>query len=63
MSYDLMREFADSWGLIYLFGLFVGLCLFLLRPGAKKHADYAANIPFNEDIVPMKETPFSVGEE
>jgi len=49
MSYEALRQFADSWGLLYMFAVFVGVILFLLRPGAKKQAEDAAQIPFNED--------------
>jgi len=49
MDYETFRHFADSWGLLYLFAIFVGVILFLLRPGAKQQAKDAANIPFNED--------------
>ena len=49
MDYNLFREFADSWGLLYLFLLFVGVILFTFRPGSKKQADEIANIPFKEE--------------
>lgn len=49
MSYESFRHFADSWGLIYMLVVFVGVALFLVRPGAKEQAKNAANIPFNED--------------
>lgn len=49
MDYSLLRQFADSWGLLYLFALFVGVIFFTFRPGSRKHADNAANIPFKED--------------
>ena len=48
-TYTAMREFADSWGLIYLFVIFRGVILFTLRPGGKAGADRAAQIPFKED--------------
>lgn len=48
-TYTAMREFADSWGLIYLFVIFCGVILFTLRPGGKAAADRAAQIPFKED--------------
>ncbi|AKH99929.1 Cbb3-type cytochrome oxidase, subunit 3 [Hoeflea sp. IMCC20628] len=48
-TYTAMRHFADSWGLVFLFVVFVGMVLFLLRPGAKKAADDAAQIPLKED--------------
>jgi len=49
MTYETFRQFADSWGLVYMFAVFVGVILFLLRPNAKQQAKDAANIPFNED--------------
>jgi len=48
-TYTAMRHFADSWGLVFLFAVFVGMVLFLLRPGAKKAANDAAQIPLKED--------------
>ncbi len=49
MDYTSMREFAASWGLVYLFLLFVAVVLFTFRPGSKKIADETAQIPFKED--------------
>jgi cytochrome c oxidase cbb3-type subunit 4 len=34
-TYTAMRHFADSWGLVFMFVVFVGVILFTLRPGAK----------------------------
>jgi len=48
-TYTAMRHFADSWGLVFMFVMFVGVVLFMLRPGAKKAADQAAQIPLKED--------------
>ncbi|UJQ94675.1 cbb3-type cytochrome c oxidase subunit 3 [Mariluticola halotolerans] len=49
MSYESFRHFADSWGLLYMFAIFIGVVLFLLRPGAREQAKNAAQIPFNEE--------------
>ncbi|MEM7067424.1 MAG: cbb3-type cytochrome c oxidase subunit 3 [Pseudomonadota bacterium] len=49
MDYSTFREFADSWGLIYLFVLFIGVTLFTFRPGSKQRADEIAEIPFKEE--------------
>lgn len=49
MDYSTFRQLADSWGLLYLFLLFVGIILFTFRPGSKKSADEIARIPFKED--------------
>ena len=39
MDYSLLRQFADSWGLLYLFLLFAGVIAFTFRPGSKAKAD------------------------
>lgn len=49
MDYENLRQFADSWGLIYLFALFVIAILFTFRPGSRAHANDAAQIPLKED--------------
>ena len=49
MDYNIFRELADSWGLLYLFILFVGIIAFTFRPGSKKIADRVAQIPLKED--------------
>ncbi|MGX5804200.1 cbb3-type cytochrome c oxidase subunit 3 [Bradyrhizobium sp. Arg314] len=49
MDYNLMREFADSWGLLAMALFFVGCIAFALRPGGRTPADHAAQIPFKDD--------------
>ena len=49
MDYSTFREIADSWGLLYLFIIFVGVIIFTFRPGSKKIADEVAQIPLKED--------------
>ena len=49
MDYETFRHFADSWGLVYLFLLFVGAIAFTFRPGSKRIASDTAMIPFKED--------------
>lgn len=49
MDYNLFRELADSWGLVYLVALFVGVIFFTFRPGSRSQADEIAKIPFKED--------------
>lgn len=48
MDYEMMRQFADSWGLLYLFLVFVGVVVFTFRPGTKQRAEDTAQIPFRE---------------
>jgi len=47
--YDAMRQFADSWGLLYMFLVFLAVIAFVLRPGAKQHAQRASRIPLDDD--------------
>lgn len=49
LKYQAMRTFADSWGLLYMFLVFMGAVIWTFRPGTKKLSDDAANIPFKED--------------
>jgi len=49
MDYNLMREFADSWGLVGMALFFVGAIVFALRPGSRKLAAEAARIPLEDD--------------
>jgi cytochrome c oxidase cbb3-type subunit 4 len=49
LDYQSMRTFADSWGLLYMFLIFCGVVLWVLRPSARKSGEDAAQIPFKED--------------
>ena len=44
-----MRAFADSWGLVFMATVFVVAVVYTLRPGSRKLAEEAANIPLKED--------------
>jgi cytochrome c oxidase cbb3-type subunit 4 len=48
-SYQAMRTFADSWGLLYMTIIFVGVVIWAFRPGSGKQSDEAAGIPLRED--------------
>lgn len=47
--YDQIRHFADSHGLVIIFGLFLLLCLWPFRPGAARRNEAAAQSIFAED--------------
>ncbi|MCL7463517.1 cbb3-type cytochrome c oxidase subunit 3 [Phaeovulum sp. NW3] len=50
MDYHILREFADSWAMLGLFGTFIFVVFWAWRPGSRKTHDDTANIPFrNED--------------
>ncbi|HNJ48182.1 MAG: cbb3-type cytochrome c oxidase subunit 3 [Novosphingobium sp.] len=48
-TYETLRQFADSWGLVATFVLFVVLVAWPFRPGARKANEEAANMIFAED--------------
>lgn len=52
--YSLLREIADSWGLLALFIFFVGVVLWVFRPGATRQYHDTANIPFRHDDKPAQ---------
>ncbi len=47
--YDMLRHFADSWGLLYMMAIFLSVVFMIVRPGAKAHAQAAAMIPLNDE--------------
>lgn len=51
-TYSLLREFADSWMLLVLFAFFVGVVLWVFRPGATKSYESPASIPFRHEDKP-----------
>ncbi|MBO6944245.1 cbb3-type cytochrome c oxidase subunit 3 [Altererythrobacter sp.] len=42
-TYETLRHFADSYGLLVTMLLFLGLCAWPFRPGAKDRNAQAAN--------------------
>ena len=45
-TYSLLREFADSWALLFLFIFFVGVIAWVFRPGSTAGYRDSADIPF-----------------
>ena len=54
-TYSVLREFADSWMLLFLFTFFVGVVLFAFRPGSNAAHKDIANIPFRYDQKPASD--------
>ncbi|MEL6957365.1 MAG: cbb3-type cytochrome c oxidase subunit 3 [Pseudomonadota bacterium] len=48
-TYSLLREFADSWFLIFMFAFFVGVWVFAFWPSLKADRDAAASIVLRDD--------------
>ncbi|UUV05556.1 MULTISPECIES: cbb3-type cytochrome c oxidase subunit 3 [Ruegeria] len=51
-EYTILRQFADSWMLLLLFAFFVGIVIWVFRPGAKQEYKDTANIPFRHQDKP-----------
>ncbi|QYZ68163.1 cbb3-type cytochrome c oxidase subunit 3 [Neotabrizicola shimadae] len=54
-TYTLLRHFADSWALVALTAIFVGIIIWVFRPGAKQIHDDAANVIFRNETKPASE--------
>lgn len=49
MTYDELRHFADSWGLLAMTLLFLTLIAWPFRKNARERNEEAANMIFKED--------------
>lgn len=47
--YETLRHFADSYGLVVIFALYLTLCLWHFRPAAKRHVEAAKHSIFKDD--------------
>lgn len=48
-TYESVARFAQTWGLIYFFVIFVGVLVYALWPKNKRSFDEASRIPLRED--------------
>jgi len=51
-TYSLLREFADSWALLFLTLVFLAVFLWAWRPGSRKTHDDIAESIFRHDQKP-----------
>lgn len=51
-AYTFLRQLADSWFLLGLFSFFVGVVLWVFRPGSTKTYKDTADIPFRHEDKP-----------
>ena len=49
--YNFLREMADSWGLLFMFVVFVAVVIYAFRPGSRDMHDAIANIPLRNDEI------------
>ena len=55
-TYSLLREFADSWMLLFLFVFFIGIVFWAFRPGSRDAHKDSADIPFRHEKKPVADT-------
>lgn len=48
-TYSLLRQFADSWALLALLLIFLGVIVWAFRPGSRPLHNDAADVPFRND--------------
>ncbi|MFV0513585.1 MAG: CcoQ/FixQ family Cbb3-type cytochrome c oxidase assembly chaperone [Jhaorihella sp.] len=53
-DYTFLRQLADSWGLLLLVLVFVGVVVWVFRPGSRKTHRDTANIPFRHEDRPAQ---------
>lgn len=51
-QYSILREFADSWGLLLLMIAFIFVVLYTFRRSSRELHRDSANIPFRHDSTP-----------
>jgi cytochrome c oxidase cbb3-type subunit 4 len=50
--YTGLRAFADTWGLLVMFLFFLGVVVWVFRPGARRKHDDAASMIFRNETRP-----------
>lgn len=55
--YSFLRQLADSWMLLALTLIFLGVVLFVFRPGARRAQQDAAESIFRNETKPAPEAP------
>ena len=61
--YSVLREFADSWALLALVLLFLGVIVWAFRPGSRAVHEEISQIPFRNEDRPAREAPEAAGKE
>lgn len=51
-TYTFMRQLADSWVLLAMFGFFIGAGIWAFLPSQRSARDDASQIPFRNDPEP-----------
>lgn len=54
-TYDTLRHFADSWMLLFLVLVFLGVILWAFRPGSRPEQEDAATSIFRNEDRPARD--------
>lgn len=54
-TYSVLREFADSWVLLALVIFFLGVIVWVFRPGSRKAHRDQSQIPFRHEDRPARD--------
>ncbi len=54
-TYETLRHFADTWVLLAMFLFFLGVVLWVLRPGSSEAYEDVAAIPLRNDDAPLED--------
>jgi cytochrome c oxidase cbb3-type subunit 4 len=58
-TYTLLRGFADSWYLLFMFVFFLAIVVWAFRPGSKHVHEETANMIFRNDDKPAGDDDFA----
>lgn len=57
LDHDILRQLADTWGLLLLLAVFTIAVLAAFRPGASAHYRHCARIPLDDEPTPTSKEP------
>lgn len=60
-NYSFLRQLADSWVLLLLTLVFLGVIVFAFRPGSRRVQQQAAESIFRNETKPAPEPPMPPG--
>lgn len=53
-EYTFLRQLADSWGVVAMISIFLGIAVWAFRPGSRKVHDDIANSIFRNEGTPSE---------
>ncbi|PIW27291.1 MAG: CcoQ/FixQ family Cbb3-type cytochrome c oxidase assembly chaperone [Rhodobacterales bacterium CG15_BIG_FIL_POST_REV_8_21_14_020_59_13] len=53
--YEALASFAQTWGLLFFFAVFIGVLVYALWPKNREKFDAAARMPLNDDAPPSED--------